>query len=296
VTKTTLPGAQIQKNVYVSFPCGAAICKQKIACVLFVPYMPALKDDCGFVQWRVCFYAVGELNNFVFLLDMFWDHMAEKMAKETKFGVVISTAADVDVDATWENLSYTNYTLNEPSAKLPVAIFECPPPFGKRPATFAIEILDAATVSIVITQVYNFRTPFCVLHECVALSRTLDTQHPLAIYKSHVMQRTKNFARERFDGMGVPGGRVGVTDTSRGDYVRLMKNVDVTKEAEVARIVEVLDAVMKGLALRVLVDGHTEAETAVSTFLNLLRQRPHMHFVDPPTPPPAVELPTTADD
>ena len=117
-----------------------------------------LKDDCGFVQWRVCFYVVGDLNNFIYLLDLFWVYIAAQMAKETNFDVTISTASDVEVDETWENLSYPNYTLNEPSNKLPVGIFECPPVFGKRPATFAIEILDAATVSIVITQVYNFRT------------------------------------------------------------------------------------------------------------------------------------------
>ena len=89
---------------------------------------------------------------------------------------------------------------------------------------------------------------------------------------------------------------MGVTETSRGDYVRLMKNVDVTKDGEVARIVEVLDTVMKGLALRVVVDGQAGPESAAAKLLSTLRQRPHMHFVDPP-PPPVFELPkTTSDD
>ena len=61
-------------------------------------------------------------------------------------------------------------------------IFEVPPCFGKRPTTWSIEVHDSTTLSIIITQVYSFR--------------------------------------ERFDNMGVPGGRIGATDTSKGDYVR----------------------------------------------------------------------------
>ncbi len=141
---------------------------------------------------------------------MFWAYIAEQMAKETKFDVHISTASDVNVDDAWENLSYPNYTLNEPSTELPVSIFESPPCFGKRPATFSIEVHDSSTMSIVITQVYAFR--------------------------------------EKFDAMGISGGRVGVTETSKGDYVRLMKHVDVSNEGEKARFTEVLDKVMKNTA------------------------------------------------
>ena len=152
----------------------------------------------------------------------------------------LSTGIDVNIDDTWENLSYPQYELNEPSRKLPVDIFESPPAFGKRPTSFAIEIHDPTHVSIVITQVYPYR--------------------------------------ERFDAMGVPGGRVGVTETSKGDYVRIMKHVDVSNEGEVARIVEVVEKVMKNVALRCLLDGQPEPESAVSKVLDSWRQRPNMHF------------------
>ena len=66
-------------------------------------------------------------------------------------------------------------------------IFEVPPYFGKRPTTWSIEVHDRNTLSIVITQVYSYR--------------------------------------DRFDAMGVPGGRIGATDTSKGDYVRTRRPV-----------------------------------------------------------------------
>jgi len=138
--------------------------------------------------------------------------------------------------------------LNEPSDKLPVSIFEAPPCFGKRPAAFAIEVLDASTVSIVISQVYNFR--------------------------------------DRFEEMGIQGGRVNVTETSRGDFVRIMKNVDVSLAEEKQRIDEVLEKVLHNLTLRVLVDGSVEADSEVARWLDGLRGRRNMHFAVPKAEPP----------
>ena len=81
----------------------------------------------------------------------------------------------------WEELSYLHYSLNEPSSEnLPMKIFEVPPCFGKRPTTWSIEVHDSSTLSIVITSVYSYR--------------------------------------DRFDAMGVPGGRIGATDRRSSFY------------------------------------------------------------------------------
>ena len=85
--------------------------------------------------------------------------------------------------------------------------------------------------------------------------------------------------RSRFEEMGIRGGRIGATDNSKGDYVRLMEHVDVSKEAERTRVTQVLEKVLKNLALRVLVDGDVEAASPVADFIEILRARPHMHFV-----------------
>ena len=57
-----------------------------------------------------------------------------------------------------------------------------------------------------------------------------------------------------------------------------MKNIDVTKDG--ARIVQVIEEVLKNVALRVLVEGVCEPETPVSMFIAKLRDRPNMFFVN----------------
>ena len=41
-----------------------------------------------------------------------------------------------------------------------MGLFESPPCFGKRPVTWAVEIIDMQTLNIVISQVYPYRTRF----------------------------------------------------------------------------------------------------------------------------------------
>ena len=62
--------------------------------------------------------------------------------------------------------------------------------------------------------------------------------------------------------------------------VRLLQHVDVSKEEEKNRITNVLEKVMKNHVLRVLVDITPEEESEVEAFIQTLRARPHMHFVD----------------
>ena len=58
----------------------------------------------------------------------------------------------------------------------------------------------------------------------------------------------------------------------------MMKNIDVTKDG--ARIVQVIEEVLKNVALRVLAEGVSEPETPVSMFIAILRDRPNMFFVN----------------
>ena len=69
------------------------------------------------------------------------------------------------------------------------------------------------------------------------------------------------------------------TETSKGEYVRLMLKIDITKEGEDERIVAVIQKVLHNVALRVLVDGKCEPDTPVGKFLAKLREMPNMHFV-----------------
>ena len=145
------------------------------------------------MQWRPTFYVVGDLNNFLHLLDAFWKNIAEAMAKENPFEVHISPHSNINVDAVWDDLSYESYTLNESASKVPLGYFEGPPCFGKKVPTFSIEIHNDKEVSVVVTQVYSYR--------------------------------------DRFEAHGIQGGRVGATESSKGEYVRLMLRCDHTKSA-----------------------------------------------------------------
>jgi len=204
----------------------------------------ASQDDCGYQAWRVCFYVAGSLYNFLYLLDAFWIHIDEQMAKETKLEINYSPASNVIIDnSCWDKLAYENSTLQEPTDEgLCMECFQVAPVFGKRPTTVSVEVQDEKTVSLVFSQVYIFR--------------------------------------ERFEVLGVPGGRVGASENAKGDYVRIMKDQDVSDSAVLDRISQVIEKVLKNLAVRVLVDGKCEADTPVAIFLASLRKRPNMHFAD----------------
>ena len=66
----------------------------------------------------------------------------------------------------------------------------------------------------------------------------------------------------------------------QGEYVRLLLKIDLTKQGEEERIVRVLEGVLHNVALRVMLEGKCEPETPVAAFLEKMRARPHMHFVD----------------
>ena len=82
-----------------------------------------------------------------------------------------------------------------------------------------------------------------------------------------------------FEAQGIAGGRMNATETSKGEYVRLMLKIDITKQGEDERIVSVIDKVLRNVALRVLVDGTCEPDSPVGQFLARLRGMPNMHFV-----------------
>ena len=102
---------------------------------------------------------IAPLDNFLFLLDGFLVRVAEQTAKETKNEVIVSVAPGVELDEDmWEDdLGYPNYKVSNQTG---MGLFESPPCFGKRPVTWAIEIIDMQTLNIVISQVYPYRTRF----------------------------------------------------------------------------------------------------------------------------------------
>ena len=95
---------------------------------------------------------------------------------------------------------------------------------------------------------------------------------------SIVITQVYNY-RELFEEQGIQGGRMNATESSKGEFVRLMLKIDITKEGESERVLQVIEKVLKNLALRVPVEGKSDLQTPVGQFLAKLRDMPNMHFV-----------------
>jgi len=132
--------------------------------------------------------------------------------QETKFDVNLYTAADVNIDEVWDALQYSETQLNEPAhGNLPMGVFESPPVYGKKPVAISCEVHDEHTVSLVYCNTYAFL--------------------------------------DRFNAAGISGGRINATETSKGDYVRFQRNVDLSDEAQVKSVTEdVFKTVLKNVA------------------------------------------------
>ena len=89
----------------------------------------------------------------------------------------------------------------------------------------------------------------------------------------------------RFTDVGIGGGYVnpeGDTPEARGPYVRTIKDLDVTAEADKQKVIEVLECALHDLSVRVTVDGleDLDEDTATAQFVEDLRStRPHLHFL-----------------
>ena len=204
--------------------------------------------DVGFVQWRNAFYVVGDeesLNNFLLLLDAFFAHLSTAMAREKNLEAHIHTCLRTNVDKVWDTLGYDSWSLHPPapSAELPLKVFESRPPFGTKVCTMSIETDSDTHVSIVI---------------------------------SHAPYST----RDRFEAAGIQGGRCNVTNQNpRGTYVRLLKGIDTTNEADTQKFDGVLSKIVIGLVVRVVLVNPPEGETPVTTWIATLREKAQLHFV-----------------
>ena len=84
---------------------------------------------------------VGDLGNFMSLLDGWFMHKEKELARADPFQVQLCPYLGVAAVANaWDELTYEHYRLNEPSRDLPNGIFDAPPPYGKKILTLTIEI------------------------------------------------------------------------------------------------------------------------------------------------------------
>ena len=68
--------------------------------------------------------------------------------------------------------------------------------------------------------------------------------------------------------------------TRKKTYHRTLKSIDMSDDAQVEKVMSMFcDAVLKGLAVRVVVDTSPEEDTSVRALVENLRELPQCHFV-----------------
>ena len=87
----------------------------------------------------------------------------------------------------------------------------------------------------------------------------------------------------RFASAGIAGGYANPeaeTPEGKGPYVRTLKDLDLSKESERQRVLDMIGVTLNDLNVRVVIAGDVDAsdETAVASFVRVLRARSNLHF------------------
>ena len=205
------------------------------------------QDGIGsFVQWRVSFYVGGAapkaLNNFLLLLDDFWHFKAKSMGQ---LDVHVHPHIGIDLAVVKGDLEYEHYTMKDPSAEMPLGVFEAHPVGAKRILTCHIQPQSDDVVDLLIS---GYTWPF----------------------------------RQRFDQHGIPGSYHTNDGDAKPEYYRVRKGIDVSDGEQKDVVLQMFgDRVLRNLAVRVVVDGAADVDedSEVHAFLEELREIPTCHFV-----------------
>ena len=196
-----------------------------------------------FVPWRVGAYVVGDLDsvkNSLLLLDGYFQRQIKSNSGEPIY-VHIHPHKNIDIKIIEGQLDYKYYEFHEPNMSLPMKVFECAPPAKSGVITMSLQPQGATEMSVVITGSATW------------------------VY------------RNQFAKAGVNGGYANEEDKST--YSRTLKDLDVTKTEDKEKLLKVLgNDVLNDLAVRVLISGEIEEDSAVEAFINELKGMTNLHF------------------
>ena len=194
-----------------------------------------------FVPWRVGAYVAGDIEsvkNCLLLLDGYFQKEIKSSTGEPIF-VEIHTYRDIDITGIEKELDYKYYKFEASKTKLPLEVFECAPPKGGV-ITLNLQVQSETEMSVVISgNTWAYRNQF--------------TQ------------------------AGVGGGYANPDSEDKGPYLRTLKDLDVTK-VDKEQIFKILGDVLNDLAVRVVIDGNVEEDSAVEGFITELKGLPNLHF------------------
>jgi hypothetical protein len=206
-------------------------------------------DDVGYVQWRVAFYATDACN-FLKLLDGWFRFKAQQVGPDQPFQVMLHPHTGVDLTPAWGDLEYEHYTLQEPSATLPLQVFEAQPVKGKHITSLNVQIDSDNVLSLIIT---GYTWPF----------------------------------RGRLDASGISGGYYGdEADKDNGPrkYYRVWKDIDISVVEQQQRFLAMLSDVFKNVVMRISLDRLPTVDSPAAAFVDRLRRNPALFFTADPEP------------
>ena len=234
-----------------------------------VPVVSGPNDKLGLARpWRVAVYTVGDIEavrNTLCLLDGYFlkearDEMPVQIFPHTGIDLtgvlearaclfcqcVVSCVVRPSVECasnSAEALDYKYTELKQPASELPLPIFEAQP--VKSSVLFmTVQIESETLVSLVFSgSTYPFR--------------------------------------QKFADAGAPGGYTnpeGQSPEEKGQYLRTLKDIDVSIDSEKQRVIDLLSTSLNEICMRTSVDGKIEEDTAVSSFVAELKELPYLHF------------------
>ena len=189
--------------------------------------------------------ADGCVKNFFFLFDEWIAWKSKQMAKEIEVHIHQRQGeAEIDNAFAEDELSYENYTCNEPTETdkpVPLLWKECQPCIGKRVVTLHLQIESPTSLS--------------------------------ALWSGNTWQ-----FRQRLDEAGVKGAYVeSEGEQGKRAYFRIMKNLDASEGLEKSH--NVLKDVFRNMAMKALIEGELEEDTDCAEFISALKKgATNLHF------------------
>ena len=110
------------------------------------------------MAWYVAGEDITAVQNFIGLLDGWFQHKGAQMAREQPFEVRLHPHLGITLSV--EDLSYDHWLLQEPAAAsvLPMAFFEAQPVVGKRAVTLHYEPVDELVDLLIAGNTWSFRS------------------------------------------------------------------------------------------------------------------------------------------
>ena len=156
----------------------------------------------------------------------------------------------------------------------PLNIFEAQPVTSKRIVTVTVQPESADSVSILMSgNVWVYRARFD------AHGVPGSTNYPFSLPISNAVAIVRRFIKLHAVGQQLQSPGAHSTDEKK-TYYRTLKSIDTSNDEHVKKVLSMFgEDVLKGLAVRVVLDTDPDDNTSAHALVEQLRKLPQCHFV-----------------